>query len=64
VVKDYAEYRKTKTPAWYNADNVTEEEVFIVTGDNASELKAWFKAKQDNAAGAAATGGSTESVSK
>lgn len=46
LVKDYAEYRKTKTPAWYNADNVTEEEVFIATGDNIAEVKAWLKAKK------------------
>ena len=46
IVKDYAEYRKTKTPAWYNADNVTEEEYFIATGDNTAEVKAWLKAKK------------------
>jgi len=49
TVKDYAEYRKTKTPAWYNSNNVTEEESFIATGDNAKEVAAWFKAKQEKA---------------
>ena len=46
IVKDYAEYRKTKTPAWYNSDNVTEEEYFIATGDSTAEVKAWLKAKK------------------
>jgi hypothetical protein len=49
TVKDYAEYRKTKTPAWYNSDNVTEEETFIGTGDNAKEVAAFFKAKREKA---------------
>ncbi len=38
-VKDYAEYRKTETPAWYNADNVTREEILILTGDSLKELR-------------------------
>lgn len=54
TVKDYAEYRKTKTPAWYNSDNVTEEESFIGTGDNAKEVAAWFKAKREKAEAEAA----------
>lgn len=47
TVKDYAEYRKTKTPAWYNSDNVTEEESFIATGDSVKELKDWLKQRQE-----------------
>jgi len=43
TVKDFAKYRKTKTPAWYNSDNVTEEEIFIFTGDNAKELSVLAK---------------------
>jgi len=35
VVKDYFESRHTETPAWYNSDNVTVEDVVICTGDNA-----------------------------
>lgn len=63
LVKDYGEYRHTKTPAWYNSSNVTEEECFIVTGDNAKELSAWYKAKKEaeEKAAAAAVNKSTES---
>jgi hypothetical protein len=43
MVKDYAEYRKTKTSAWYSSSIVTEEEVFISTGDKVGELKAWYE---------------------
>jgi len=45
TVKDYAEYRKTVTPAWYNAQNVTTEETLVCTGDNAKELMAFVKQK-------------------
>lgn len=45
IAKDYAEYRKTKTPAWYNSDNVTEEESLTVTGDNVGELKILLREK-------------------
>ena len=44
-VKDYAEYRKTRTPAWYNRDNVTEEETLILTGDNAAELRTFLQSR-------------------
>ena len=46
LVKNYAEYRKTKTPAWYNSSNVTEEESYITTGDNVDELKNWIEARK------------------
>ena len=45
TVKDYAKYQKTETPAWYNSGNVTKEEVFICTGDNAKEVVAYAKEK-------------------
>lgn len=45
-VKNYAEYRYTETPAWYNSSNVTKEEVYISTGDNTEELKKWIEANQ------------------
>ena len=45
IAKDYAEYRKTRTPAWYNSDNVTEEESLTVTGDNVGELKILLREK-------------------
>lgn len=45
IAKDYAEYRKTATPAWYNSDNITEEEVIVCTGDNAAEMKTLFLEK-------------------
>ena len=47
TVKDYAEYRNTETPAWYNSSNVTKEEVFIGTGDNAKEVIQFLKWKKD-----------------
>lgn len=50
TVKDYAEYRNTETPAWYNSDNVTKEEVFIGTGDNAQEVINFLKWKKAKAA--------------
>lgn len=46
LVKDYGEYRKTVTPAWYNSNNVTVEESFIVTGDNVDKLKEWYEARK------------------
>ena len=42
-VKDYAEYRKTRTPAWYDRDNVTEEETLILTGDNAAVFREYLQ---------------------
>jgi len=50
TVKDYAKYQKTETPAWYNSDNVTKEEVFICTGENAKEVVEYAKAKIKEAA--------------
>lgn len=44
-VKDYVKYSKTRTPAWYNSDNVTEEEIFVATGDNVKEVANYFKQK-------------------
>ena len=32
TIKDYAEYSRSVTPAWYNRDNVTEVETLILTG--------------------------------
>lgn len=52
LVKNYGEYRKTITPAWYNSENVTVEESFIVTGDNVEELKKWYEARQKKEADA------------
>jgi len=46
LVKNYAEYRKTETPAWYNSSNVTKEESFIATGDNVEDLKKWVEDRQ------------------
>lgn len=43
MVKDYAEYRSTETPAWYNSSNVTKETTIIFTGDSAKELKEFSK---------------------
>lgn len=63
IVKDYAEYRKTETPAWYNSGNVTKEEVIICTGDNAAEIAKLLKLKLD-AAGAGNTGATTEAATK
>lgn len=48
LVKDYGEYRKTETPAWYNSQNVTKEEVLILTGDNAKEFKTLLLQKAKN----------------
>ena len=48
TVKDYAEYHKTVTPAWYNRNNITEVETLILTGENTkliSDFIAW-KIKQ------------------
>lgn len=42
-VKDYAEYRRTRTPAWYDRDNVTEEETLILTGDNAAVFREYLQ---------------------
>lgn len=58
----YAEYRKTKTPAWYNSDNVTEEETFIGTGDNAKEVAAWFKARREKAEAKSAAAKATKNA--
>lgn len=55
IVKDYAEYRKTETPAWYNSGNVTKEEVIICTGDNAAELGKLLKSKLTETAASTAT---------
>jgi hypothetical protein len=46
LVKNYAEYRYTETPAWYNSSNVTKEECYIATGDNVEELKKWVEARR------------------
>lgn len=45
IAKDYAEYRKTINPAWYNSDNVTIEESLVCTGDNVGELKILLREK-------------------
>lgn len=45
LIKNYAEYRYTETPAWYNSSNVTKEEVFVTTGDNVEDLKKWVEAR-------------------
>lgn len=50
LVKDYVKYSKTKTPAWYNSDNVTEEEIFVATGDNVKEVTNYFKQKLEKQA--------------
>lgn len=50
LVKDYAKYSRTKTPAWYNSDNVTEEEIFVATGDNVKEVTNYFKQKLEKQA--------------
>lgn len=43
IIKDYAEYSYTETPAWYNSSNVTKEERFTGTGDNTKEVVAYAK---------------------
>ena len=45
IAKDYAEYRKTINPAWYNSDSVTIEESLVCTGDNVAELKILLREK-------------------
>ena len=44
-LKDYAEYERTETPAWYNRDNVTVVERLRWTSDNSSELQKAFATK-------------------
>lgn len=45
TIKDYAEYHKTITPAWYNRDNVTVVETLILTGDNVQLIQDFIDAK-------------------
>lgn len=45
TLKDYAEYEKTKTPAWYNKDNVTTVERLRWTSSNSIELQKAFLKK-------------------
>jgi len=38
-LKDYVDYEKTETPAWYNADNVTKVERLRWTSNDTTELQ-------------------------
>ena len=38
-LKDYVDYEKTETPAWYNSDNVTKVERLRWTSNNTTELQ-------------------------
>lgn len=38
-LKDYVDYEKTETPAWYNAENVTKIERLRWTSDDTTELQ-------------------------
>lgn len=60
TVKDYAEYSYTETPAWYNSSNVTKEERFTGTGDNAKEVAAYAKKMMEKRAAEEAAKAITE----
>jgi len=49
TIKDYTEYRKTVTPAWYNRDNVTKEETFIFTGESGKNIIDLLKKRLETA---------------
>lgn len=65
-VKNYAEYRYTETPAWYNSSNVTKEECYIATGDNVEDLKKWVeeRKKKQEASSAASSALSVQSAAQ
>ena len=44
-VLDYVEYEKTRTPAWYNSNNVTEVERLRWTSKDTAELQKSFLSK-------------------